>query len=142
MMDRRKALTMGGKAMALGVGWLSFGQTGMLAAGVEHDESSAKFAEGAETFDERFLADMKRMGTRTYSEEGIPMLLACEDLTITKPSTYKPTAQNVAVATAFHKYVEAWQKAKPDAPATDVPKLLELLAVRDFSDGGKDANLL
>jgi hypothetical protein len=84
---------------------------------------------------------MARLATRVYSEEGIPMILACEDVTAKHPLSPASRTMNHALAPAFETYVEAWERLHPEATAGDVAKLVELLAYRDFAGGGRDTQL-
>jgi hypothetical protein len=88
--------------------------------------------------DDRLRKDIARLGPREYSEEGIPVFLACENLAASKNASVKLTAFNAALAAEFRKNAAAWQRIKPDAPDADVAKLIEVLAERDFSNGGKE----
>ncbi len=94
-----------------------------------------------DAIDERLRQDLARLAPRANSEEGVPVLLACEDLVVDKPSqksTVTLTAFNAALASDFRKTSEAWQRIHPDAADTDVAKLIEVLAVRDFANGGTE----
>ena len=76
---------------------------------------------------------------RAYSEEGVPVFLACENLLTVATSQSRPvtlTPFNAAVASDFRQRAEAWQRSHPDATADDVAKLIEALAERDFAAGG------
>ena len=92
-------------------------------------------------YDEKLAADMARLGTRVYSEEGIPMVLACENLTGGVPSLPESGSSNALLASALQRYSEAWLRLHPGGTAADVAKLIELLADKDFASGGKDTNL-
>lgn len=83
--------------------------------------------------DEQLDNDLTRLGARTYSDEGIPVFLVCEDLapgTTVRHSQRKPL--NPALADAFRKYAEILPRIRPHATEDDVPKLVEVLAERDF----------
>jgi hypothetical protein len=75
----------------------------------------------------------KDLAPHEYSEEGIPVFLACEDLTAKKPVL---APLNAAVASEMRANAEAMQRIKPDVTADDVSKLIEVLATRDFTNGG------
>ena len=141
MMDRRRMLSVCIRGIVGGAAWLRAGCFPMPLFGKVHPLALSAEPEVDSVFDQHLLADMKRLGTRVYSEEGIPMILACEDLTGGSRASLPLTPMNVAVSQAFHGYVDAWEHLKPDPPPGDVAKLLELLADRDFSGGGKDTNL-
>lgn len=141
MIDRRDVLAMLGKVSAMGTGRLLFKLTGSPSGG--EAQQSNKGAAG--DFDERVAAEMSRLSSRVYSEEGIPMLLACENLvppaTAGKTPVLPTTAFNKVFSSAFHRYAVAWQRLHPDATEDDVPKVLELLADLDFAAGGKETAL-
>lgn len=84
--------------------------------------------------------DLAHLGQHIYSEEGIPMFLACENLAAS-PTSRGSSALNEKVATAFHRYAEEYQRMRPEARAADVAKIIELLAGRDFADGGLEKSL-
>ena len=89
--------------------------------------------------EERLGQDVARLAPRAYSEEGVPVLLACEDLVadkILREPKVELTPFNTSVASDFRKTAEAWQRIHPDAPDTDISKVIEVLADRDFSNGG------
>ncbi len=72
------------------------------------------------------------------------MFLACENLAAnqTSPELGRvPSPLNKKVSSAFHRYATEWEAIRPEAPATDVAKIVELLADRDFSAGGTETSL-
>jgi peptidoglycan/xylan/chitin deacetylase (PgdA/CDA1 family) len=73
----------------------------------------------------------KDLAPHEYSEEGIPVFLACEDLT-KRPAL---TPLNAAVASEMRRNAQAMQRVKPDVEGGDVAKLIEVLAQRDFARG-------
>ncbi len=99
-------------------------------------------AEVAKTPGDGLRADLARLGAHVYSEEGIPMFLACKNLA-GKPNSpaLAPSDLNQKVASSFHRYASEWQRIHPDAPAADVAKIVELLADRDFTSGGNEKSL-
>jgi hypothetical protein len=90
-------------------------------------------------------ANLAHIGSRVYSEEGIAMFLACENLaaveTVPPNKVPVPSPLNQKVASAFQRYAQEWQHAHPDAPASDVAKILEFIADRDFASGGQEPSL-
>ncbi|MDP9066269.1 MAG: hypothetical protein M3O06_10440 [Pseudomonadota bacterium] len=94
---------------------------------------------GREALDERLRRDLARLAPRAYSEEGVPVFLACEDLAA-NPHPPRPIGSlpsfNSRFAVDFRENAAAWQRIHPDAAEGDVAKLIEVLADRDFSDGG------
>ena len=141
MMNRRAALAMVGKTMVAGAGCMSSTLTRSSFLGALTSFTPVAHAQTSSTYEAQLQADMTMLAKRVYSEEGIPMILTCEDLTAKTPVAPASKAMNNLVAPAFQKCVDAWKQLHPDAPVGDVAKLLELLAYRDFVGGGKDTNL-
>jgi hypothetical protein len=83
--------------------------------------------------------DLATMGSHEYSDEGIPVFLACVDLVAQKAGkpVAEPTKLSKQVAVDLRRYGDAWQRLHPDAPDSDVSKVIEVLAVRDFAGSGK-----
>ena len=106
---------------------------------------TASGAQLADSHNESLSESLNRLGKRVYSEEGIPMFLACENLgpnqTSPERTPVPPTPLNEVVASAFRQYADEWQHTRPNAPATDVAKIVELLAYRDFAAGGVEKSL-
>ncbi len=95
--------------------------------------------------DDRLRADLERLAPRAYSEEGVPMFLACVDLV---PARSSQPAGNVtltplssALASTLHKNAEAYRRIRPAAKVSDVAPLIEVLADRDFSGRGPTEGL-
>ena len=99
-------------------------------------------AQSEQTIDDRLRKDIARLKPRVYSEDGIPVFLACENLVPVKasqtPAKVELTAMNSALASAFHRNAEAWQRIRPDAKPGEVAQLIEVLADRDFTNGGSE----
>ena len=113
-----------------------------------HDGANSFISSDAQLVDKRddsLSAALNSLGTRVYSEEGIPMFLACENVgpnqTSPEHSLMPTTPLNQMLASAFHHYADEWQHDKPNAPVTDVAKIVELLAYRDFTAGGVEKTL-
>lgn len=90
---------------------------------------------------DQVLKDLTRLGSRVYSEEGIAVFLACENLVrggdgapVVLPA---PEPLNTALAATFRRYAEVLPRVRPNVTEGDVAKLVELLAERDFAAGGK-----
>ena len=86
---------------------------------------------------------LARVGSHDYSEEGVPVFLACVNLVAeqagkTGPS---PTPFSAQIASDLRRYGDAWQRLHPDAPETDAAKVIEMLAERDFVRGAKGGAL-
>jgi hypothetical protein len=96
-------------------------------------------AAGAADGDAAMREDLARMGSHEYSDEGIPVFLACVDLAAEqagKPPVPVPDFSR-RFAADLRRYGDAWLQLHPDAPATDVSKVIEVLAERDFARDGK-----
>ena len=106
---------------------------------------TASGAQLADTRNESLSETLSRLGKRVYSEEGIPMFLACENLGPDQASPERTPVPsmplNAVVVSAFHHYADEWQHTRPNAPVTDVAKIVELLAYRDFAAGGAEKSL-
>ena len=90
------------------------------------------------TNDAALQDDLARMGSHEYSDEGIPVLLACIDLIAEKAGKppVAPPAFSRQFAADLRRYSDAWLRLHPDAPVDDVSKVIEVLAERDFAHGG------
>ena len=88
-------------------------------------------------------ADLARVGLHEYSEEGIPVFLACVDLVLEQAGKIgaSPTPFSAQIASDLRRYGDAWQRQHPDAPETDAAKVIEMLAERDFVRGAKGGAL-
>ncbi len=93
---------------------------------------------------DRLRADLERLAGRVYSEEGIPMFLACEDLAsgidAGQSAAVTLTPLNEDLASAFSRDASVWQGLRPAAPVTDVGKIVEVLAVRNFGASATEQN--
>ncbi len=89
--------------------------------------------------DERLRGDLARLAPRVYSEEGIPVFLACVNLVPATGLRQPPAATlnplSAALAATLHRNAEAYQRIRPAAKARDIAPLIEVLADRDFSLG-------
>ena len=140
MMNRRKALV----AIAAATGSAVSSKAALarlLESGQAHHESpsGAPPKEAISAVDARLREDLARLAPRAYSEEGIPVFLACEDL-VRDGTSRQPAALsrfNAAFAADLRKNAEAWQRIHPDATDADIGKLIEVLADRDFAGGGR-----
>ena len=89
--------------------------------------------------DDRLRDDLARIASRADSEEGVPVILACESL-VAEQSSHQPalvhlTLFNLAFASELRTNAAAWQRLRPNSPETDVATLIQLLAYRDFDRG-------
>ncbi|MDP9160586.1 MAG: hypothetical protein M3O09_10235 [Acidobacteriota bacterium] len=154
MMTRRGAL-IAISAAALGAVPLSSALVRLLRSRLAEPQESATGTQlkdaAKEAADERLRQDLARLAPNAYSEEGVPVFLACEDLVskedvVTKTDRDKTSqkssatliAFNISLASKFRKTADAWQRIHPDATGKDVAKVIEVLADRDFSSGGTE----
>ena len=111
--------------------------------GVQSPPSGAQTKNvGNDAVDERLRNDLARMAPHANSEEGVPVFLACINLVADKSSHKVPpvrrTALNRAVAAEFRQTAAAWERIRPNPPASDVAQLIVVLADRDFANGGTE----
>lgn len=86
---------------------------------------------------EDLLYALARLEARYYTEEGVSMLLACEDLAAKDGAVpYVPRRLNEQFTEAFRHYTELLDELRGDLGAQDAVGVLELLALRDFESGG------
>jgi hypothetical protein len=80
-----------------------------------------------------------RVASRANSEAGVPVFIACQDLVAEKAApSGKPSATfSEAIAHEFRAGAASWQRVRPDALADEAAKVIEMLAERDFANGGK-----
>lgn len=81
--------------------------------------------------------DLARLGQRTYSDQGIPVLLVGEDLApagvgLNRARRVNVGAESTRLAREFHRLVGLMQRLRPERTEDDVPKLIEVLADRDL----------
>ncbi len=127
MLDRRTTL----------LGLLSAGLS-RAALGRGAQSPPASPAPAAPAMERELKEDLARLGAHEYSDEGIPVFLACMDLTAQAAGhpTAQPSSLSHSVASSIRRYGDAWLRMHPDAPDTDVSKIIEVLAERDFARGG------
>ena len=140
MMNRRDALSVltAGAAGAFGTFNSAFARLLRPGSGNTQTGSAAPSGEKSpDNIDDLLRKDLARLAPREYSEEGIPVFLACEDLVANKRSA-KLSPLNAAISSRFRRNAVAWDRIRRDAPASDISKLIEVLADRDFANGGKE----
>ena len=132
MVDRRTTLL---AMVGAGLSCTAMGR--MLEQGPTDASNSAAPAPQAE--DRALTADLATLGSHEYSDEGIAVFLACVDLIAEQAGTPVPPATDFSkhVARDLRRYGDAWRHMHPDAPDTDASKVIEVLAARDFANGGK-----
>jgi hypothetical protein len=84
--------------------------------------------------------DLTRLRQRAYSEEGIPVFLLGENLAAEPPASRpNPSEQRarITMANAFREHAEIFQALHPNATGSDVAKIVEVLAERDFGPPGQ-----
>lgn len=132
MMTRRKTvLTM--------VGAIGAGVAGPALARLVRIDQEPSGASAGDSVEQSLRQDLARLGSREYSEEGVPVFLACEDLVAARTRRHAPPAPawSQTVASDLRINGEAWLRIFPNAPDTDISKLIELLADRDFGHGSR-----
>jgi hypothetical protein len=140
-MNRRAVLMLFGKAAAAGVAF-GFTRTPLVTIVSSATPTAHQTDTTTSAYDAQLQAAIDKISATEYSEVGVPMILACEDLTSSTPVPARYSKpMNDAVAGAFQRYTDSWNRMHPTAPATDLPKLVELLSARDFRSGGKDDSL-
>ncbi len=85
----------------------------------------------------RLERDLARLGQRTYSDQGIPVLLVGEDLAAVgvgarRARTVTGSAESTRLAREFHRLVGLMKRLRSERTDEDVPKLIEVLADRDL----------
>ncbi len=144
MINRRGALVAIGLAGFGRIDWLISAKHRLRGLQGAQTSFTAFGAELVNANEDKVSADLARLGAHVYSEEGIPMFLACENLAPIGTSPARPpspSALNKKVASAFQRYAYEWQRVHPKAPASDVAKIVEVLADQDFADGGMESTL-
>ncbi len=105
----------------------------------ERGSHAAQTDAADKAIDDRLRQDLA--SPTAYSEEGVPVFLACEDLVSGKNSPKANaalTAFNATLASELRKTSESWKRIHLNAPEGDVAKVIEVLAHRDFDHGGME----
>ena len=128
---------------AFGRAGFGFAHKGTVGARVAQANSVPSDTQALNAAEGRLQQDLERLSGRVYSEEGIPMVLACENLvpSQTTSTAFVPTALNRNLSSAFRRDTNTFEHMKPDASAADIAKIIEMLADRDFSAGGLEKTL-
>lgn len=131
VMSRRKALTTVLAAAGAVFGGTGFARVTRAADGPRAVRPPASVVDDG---DARLRADLARLGERAYSDEGIPVFLACVNVAGAKAGEpgAEVTQLNAKVASDLHQCAGAWQRLFPEAPVTDVSRVIEVMAERDF----------
>lgn len=86
---------------------------------------------------EKLLDDMGQLGSRDYSQVGVPMFLIAEDLRTAQPATIDTSTQWREIAAQFARQAKLLSTHMPDLGPTDVARLVELLANRNLFESTK-----
>jgi hypothetical protein len=139
LMNRRGALVTISLTALGGVVW-SVTKPRLLLAEPAHAGFAPPDTSSKQALDDRLHQDLASRSQRINSEEGIAMFLVCENLVPDTSSQGSSkvalTPTNAALASAVHRNAEAWLRIRPDAQDKDVAELIEVLAYRDFANGG------
>ena len=133
MMNRRRALAAIAVTLLGGVRPLISGPFRFVQSGAATPKDSSHASDDVEA---RLRADLDQLAKRAYSEDGVPVFLACVNLAPGKNPTPQLTAFNASLAKALRENAAAWQRIRPNAPVTDASQLVEVLANRDVANGG------
>ena len=85
---------------------------------------------------EHILRDIEALQARDYSEVGVSMILACENLGDEQPLAANPADGHMHEA--FTHYADMFLEQRPDASEDDVAAIVELVAHKDFQAGGQE----
>ena len=83
-----------------------------------------------DAFADALMADMARLGTRTYSEVGVPMFLVAEDLRGAAPPPIDAGSAWPDLVDLFGRMEEALAGRRGDYDVADVARLIEVFADR------------
>ncbi len=134
LIDRRQAIIHFGMAGIGAIAWPLLGQ-GQTAEAHPTRSRTERPDQGSDLEAEaRLRADLARLAPRAYSEEGVPVFLACVNL-VGAPSKVNPGPFSAALASTFHRNAQAFQHMQPNARPGDVQQIIEVLADRDFAAG-------
>jgi hypothetical protein len=140
MMNRREAII---KLGVGGIGVAAIHSATPASALVGIFESGLPMGQAANAdLDDRLRKEIAEQSSRSTSEEGVPMFLICVDQVMDKSTgkapSVAPTALSAAIAAQFRRDTAAWERIQPNAPASDIAKLIQALAERDFAGGGTE----
>lgn len=85
---------------------------------------------------EQVLYEIARLDARYYTEEGVAMLLSCENLAAPTLESFEPDELNARFAAGFQHYAALLAELRSDLSGQDVATIVELLAWRDFANVG------
>ena len=138
MMNRREALFGFGVAAIGAATPPSSAFVRIIESGLPITQSDATDA----NIDDRLRKEIAEQAARSTSEEGVAVLLACvnlvEDKSSGKVPPVAPTKLSTTIAAELRRDSAAWERIQPNAPASDIAKLIQMLAERDFAGGGTE----
>lgn len=82
---------------------------------------------------EQVLYEIARLEARYYTEEGVAMVLSCENLAAPTLESFEPNELNGRFASGFQHYAALLAELRSDLSDQDVAAIVELLAWRDFA---------
>lgn len=82
---------------------------------------------------DRLIRDLNRLGSRDYSEQGIAVILACEN--VPAPVDFRPLTENSVLSARFRESADLLSAVRTDLAEADVAAIVEALADRDFNAG-------
>jgi hypothetical protein len=89
---------------------------------------------------EDLLYELARLNARYYSEEGVAMVLACENLVPgaaeSSADAFFPGAMNHRFRSAFRHYAELLDALRVDLAAEDATAVIEFVSYKDFESRG------
>lgn len=94
---------------------------------------AAASSASSNALDDQLKQDVDRLASRVYSDEGIPVILACVDLHRSAGKHVALTRFNARLAREMRDNAAAWERLYPQAKPEDISKLIEVLTDRDFS---------
>jgi hypothetical protein len=133
MMDRRKLLIGTGAAATY-----AFSASILPSRDAAASGRPELVSENEET--EQLLYELARLEARYYTEEGVAMVLACENLAVppgdASAASFGPGNLNERFSCAYRHYVNQLNELRRDLGEHDAVAVLEYLAWRDFEGQG------
>ena len=82
---------------------------------------------------EQLLYELARLEARYYTEEGVAMMLACENLAGSPATGFEPGELNRRFTDDFVRHADALAGLRSDLAEQDVAAIVELIAYRDLA---------
>ena len=141
MTNRRKILYgIGGAILAAGA-LVSWAPSWRRLKVDERQGGAVSVAEDTEDADQ-LLQGLSQLAARDYSEEGVAVFLACENLAGRRDGNpvqaFVPLALNAQLAEDFNRYARTLPHLRPEVSEADVAELIELLAYRDLASADSE----